>query len=175
MEYITTAHVLAWVFTTIGLLMMFLSYWLSSTALFPKLVERCEEKFARPILITLLGFLAGVLPIILGLIVLKAFPAALKWIGLFMIAAPLFIGLLGSAGLARRIGRGMSAPIDESQPWRAVLRGGTVLSLTFLLPILGQLLLIPLILAAGIGAWCFAIKKRKNPPPLLVNDQPEIS
>ena len=155
--------------------MMFLSYWLAATALFPRLVERCEEKFSRPFVITLIGFLAGIMPIILGLIILKTFPVALKWIGLFLIAAPLFIGLLGSAGLARRIGRGMTTPIDESQPWRAVLRGGTVLSLTFLLPVLGQLLLIPLTLAAGIGAWCFAIKQNKNQPPRLIDEQSEIS
>jgi hypothetical protein len=175
MEYITTANVLAWVFVTLGLFMMFLSYWLAATALFPRLVERCEEKFARPILITLIGFFMGILPIILGGIILKSFPVALKWIGLFMIAAPLFIGLLGSAGLARRIGRGMHTPLDESQPWRATLRGGTVLSLTFLLPVLGQLLLIPLTLAAGIGAWSFALKQRKNPPPLLASELSEIS
>ena len=40
----------------------------------------------------------------------------------------LALGLLGTAGLARRVGCGMPAPVDEAQPWRRVLRGGTALA-----------------------------------------------
>ena len=36
-------------------------------------------------------------------------------------------GLVGSAGLAQRIGAGLPSPADLTQPWRRVLRGGIVL------------------------------------------------
>lgn len=168
MEYITTANVLVWVFSILALFMMFLSYWLTATALFPAMVERCAQHYARPMRCALVGLFAGLIPIALGLVVLKVFPPALKWIGVLMIAVPIFAGLLGSAGLAHRIGSGLRSPMDESQPWRASLRGGTVLSLTFLLPILGQLLLIPLTLASGIGAWIFSLKRRVETAPTIV-------
>jgi hypothetical protein len=65
---------------------------------------------------------------------------------------------------------GLPAPGDETQPWKQVLRGGTALALTFLLPILGQLLAIPLILSSGLGAsiltWS-ARRRAKRPPALL--------
>ncbi|MFN0125596.1 MAG: hypothetical protein ACKV19_02790 [Verrucomicrobiales bacterium] len=156
MEYITTANVLVWVFIALGFFLMFVSYWLAAAALFPRHVDRCSEQFARPIRVTLLGLLLTVVPSAAGIAVLNVAPAALKWIGLLMVAVPLLAGLIGSAGLARRIGLGLPSPQDVTQPWRAVLRGGIVLALTFLLPILGQILLIPGVLAAGTGAAAFS-------------------
>lgn len=156
MEYITTANVLVWLFIALGFFLMFVSYWLASAALFPAHVARCAEQFRRPVVTTLIGLLLAVAPIAAGTGVLNAAPAALKWIGLLLIAAPLLAGLVGSAGLARRIGVGLPTPHDATQPWRAVLRGGVVLALTFLLPILGQLLVIPLVLTAGTGAAFFS-------------------
>jgi prepilin signal peptidase PulO-like enzyme (type II secretory pathway) len=156
MEYITTANVLVWLFIALGFFLMFVSYWLAAAALFPRHIDRCSDQFASPLLITLLGLLLTVVPIAAGITVLNVAPAALKWIGLLMVAVPLLAGLIGSAGLARRIGVGLPSPRDVAQPWRAVLRGGIVLALTFLLPILGQILLIPAVLAAGTGAAAFS-------------------
>jgi hypothetical protein len=170
MEYITTANVLVWIFITLGLWMMFISYWLAACGLFPKLVSRCDEALAKPLLHCLLGLLVTVVPLVVGIAALKALPAALKWIGLLIIAFPIVAGLFGSAGLAQRIGRGLPTPADERQPWRAVLRGGIVLSLTFLLPVLGQLLIIPLTIATGAGLCVVCLLRRTAspaPPPLL--------
>lgn len=156
MEYITTANVLVWLLIALGFFLMFVSYWLAAAGLFPAHVLRCSAQFDRPVLITLIGLLVAVVPMAGGIAVLNAAPAALKWVGLLLIAAPLLAGLVGSAGLARRIGAGLPTPQDATQPWRAVLRGGVVLALTFLLPILGQILVIPMVLAAGTGAACFS-------------------
>lgn len=156
MEYVTTANVLVWLFIALGFFLMFVSYWLAAAALFPAHVTRCSAQFGRPVLTTLTGLLLAVVPISGGMAVLNAAPAAVKWIGLFLVGVPLLAGLVGSAGLARRIGVGLPAPHDDTQPWRAVLRGGVVLALTFLLPVLGQILLIPLVLASGAGAAFFS-------------------
>lgn len=156
MEYITTANVLVWLFIALGFFLMFVSYWLAAAALFGEHVARCSDHFSRPVRTTLVGLLVFVIPTAVGIAVLNAAPASLKWVGLLMVAAPILAGLVGSAGLARRIGVGLPTPEDAAQPWRAVLRGGSVLALTFLLPILGQLLLIPLVLAAGTGAAVFS-------------------
>jgi hypothetical protein len=168
MEYITTANVLAWVFLTLGFFLMFVGYWLAATALFPRHVECCEANFARPVVVCLIGLLLSVVPIGAGFAILKVFPAALKWIGLFLVAAPILCGLIGSAGLAKRIGSGLRSKVDEGQAWRGVLRGGVVLSLTLLLPVLGQLLLMPLMISAGLGASVLAWFKKApaSPPPV---------
>jgi hypothetical protein len=162
MEYITTANVLTWVFLTLGFFLVFLSHWLVSVSLFPRYVDECAGQYRRPVTVTLVGLLAMVVPIVIGLVILKASPPALKWIGLFVIGTPVMGGLMGTAGLALRIGQGMPAPGDDAQPWKRVLRGGTALALTFLLPVLGQILAIPLILASGLGASLLTWSARRK-------------
>jgi hypothetical protein len=110
-----------------------------------------------------------VVPVTVGLVIANVVPPALKWVGILIVTVPIIAGLLGAAGLARRVGCGMPAPVDELQPWRRVLRGGTALALTFLLPLLGQLIVIPLVLASGVGASVFTWFDRKpvaTPPAL---------
>lgn len=164
MDYITTANVQLWFLLTLGFFLVFLSHWLVAGSLFPVYVAQCSDQYRRPIVITLLGLLAMVVPIALGTLLLNVLPPFLKWIGLLIIFAPILGGLLGTAGLARRIGLGMPSPGDETQPWKQVLRGGTALALTFLLPILGQILAIPLILASGLGASLLTWTARRKPP-----------
>ena len=167
MDYLTTANVLLWVFLTVAFYFVFLSHWLVAASLFPDYVAKCQLQFERPVVTTLVGLLFTVIPIAIGLTIANVAPPALKWIGILITAVPILAGLLGTAGLARRVGCGMPAPVDEAQPWHRVLRGGTALALTFLLPILGQLIVIPLVLASGVGAsiltW-FARKPAATPP-----------
>lgn len=167
MDYLTTANVLLWVFLTVAFYFVFLSHWLVAASLFPDYVDRCQRQYGRPVVTTLVGLLFTVVPIAAGLLIANVAPPALKWTGILIATVPVIAGLLGTAGLALRVGRGMPAPVDELQPWRRVLRGGTALALTFLLPILGQLVVIPLVLASGVGAsvltW-FARKPAASPP-----------
>ena len=169
MDYLTTANVLLWVFVTIAFYFVFLSHWLVAASLFPDYVAKCQQQYNRPVVTTLVGLLFTVVPITIGLVIANVAPPALKWVGIFIATVPVIAGLLGTAGLARRVGCGMPAPVDELQPWRRVLRGGTALALTFLLPLLGQLIVVPLVLASGVGAsvltW-FARKSYITPPPL---------
>ena len=167
LDYITTANVLLWFFLTLGFFLVFLSHWLVGASLFPDYVAKCAEQYRRPIVVVLLGLLAMVVPIAIGVLIMNAVPPALKWIGLIIIGAPILAGLLGTAGLASRIGEGMPAPCDAAQPWKRVLRGGTALALTFLLPILGQILAIPLVLASGLGAslLTWMARRKVTPPP----------
>lgn len=151
--YITTANV--WVFTLIlvGLFLVFLSFWLASTALFPVFVDDCRRAYARPIRTTLLGLLVGGPVFAIGLTLVNALPhPALKLVGGLVTTVPVVLGLAGSAGLASRIGHGLPSPTDDTQPWRRVLRGGSVLWLTFLLPLIGWILLWPLVVLSGVGA-----------------------
>ena len=162
LDYITTANVLLWFLLALGFFLVFLSHWLVAASLFPEYVRECAEQYDRPLVVTLIGLLALVVPSALGAVLLNVLPAALKWVGLFFIFAPLLGGLLGTAGLARRIGCGLPAPGDRAQPWKQVLRGGTALALTFLLPLLGQLLAIPLVLSSGLGASLLTWSARRR-------------
>ncbi len=176
MNYLTTANVLLWISLTLAFYFVFLSHWLVASSLFPNYVAKCRQQYGRPIVTTLTGLLFTVIPIAAGIGIANTAPPALKWIGVIIATVPILAGLFGTAGLASRVGYGMPAPVDEAQPWRRVLRGGTALALTFLLPILGQLIVIPLVLASGVGASVLSWLSRRpadQPPAIPVRALPE--
>jgi len=83
--------------------------------------------------------------------------------------------LLGSAGLALRIGAALKGDRDVAQPWRRVLRGGLVLAPTFLFPLLGWFVLLPWTLVSGFGSAVMGFIRRESrvvgrpaaaPPPV---------
>lgn len=160
------ADVFTVTFVILGFLIVFNCYWLIAEALFPQLVGRATARYGeRPIQTTLLGALIGVPIFVLGMATAgKGGP--LKLIGFISLTAPALAGLFGSAGLARRIGAGLMSPLDESQPWRRVLRGGIVLSIAFVLPFIGWFVVMPAVLASGVGAlagpWLDARRARRQ-------------
>jgi hypothetical protein len=158
------ADILLWTLIILGTYAVLVAYWIGAYALFPARVERCREVYgARPVAATLVG-LAILLPALLIVIALsKALPHP-------ALQTPLISGLLllellclvGSAGLVLRIGAGMSSPHDATQPWRRSLRGGLVLGLAFVLPFLGWFVLLPWVLASGLGAFVLARKPAES-------------
>lgn len=148
----------------VGLLTVYVSYWLVAQALFPKLIERARQHYSNPVKITLLGVAVAVLPFVLGAMISNLANPALKLIGVTMMVVPALLGLVGSAGLTARIGAGLPSPIDDQQPWRRVLRGGILLSLTFLLPFVGWFVLPIWALVSGLGAFVLAVKETRTAP-----------
>ena len=149
------ADILFWIAIAIGVLATLIAHWLVAQALVPKTVERCSEAYARrPIACCLLGvFIAlPLILILLGAIDKIPFPLA-KALLVGLVCVPLVIALIGSAGLARRIGLGLPAPADDDRPWLPVARGGLIMGLCFIAPILGWFIMLPLTLLSGVGAW----------------------
>src|SRR5439155_11312271 len=75
---------------------------------------------------------------------------------------PGLLGLAGSAGLTYRIGEGLPSPVDETQPWRRVLRGGIVLAISFLLPFVGWVIIPLWVLVSGLGAFILAAREQNS-------------
>ena len=166
----TMSLVLTWVFIHLGVLIVLISYWLLSEALFPRLVERSQERYDRyPIRTFFWGVLIVVPLVAIGVAMLSQSPNGLvKVLGAALLLTLLLTGLMGSAGLSRLIGQRLPSPTDETQPWRRVLRGGIILSLTFILPLVGWLMLLPATLISGCGAtfiaWRTGRKESASPP-----------
>jgi hypothetical protein len=163
------ADILKIVFIVVGILLVYVTYWLLAEALFPALVERASRQYARPVRLTLIGLLAVILPVIAGLILANKANPATKLIGVTLLVVPGMLGLAGSSGLALRIGAGLNSPVDATQPWRRVLRGGIVLACSFLLPVVGWVVLPLWVLVSGLGALVLSWKVEKieaeAPPP----------
>jgi hypothetical protein len=155
------ADILKIVFIVIGVLAIYVNYWLLAAALFPALVERASRQYANPIKLTLVGLAAAIGPVVVGLILANKASPLIKVVGLTLVIVPGMIGLAGSSGLALRIGIGLNSPLDTTQPWRRVLRGGLVLSFSFLLPVIGWVILPLWVLVSGLGAFLLGLKEQK--------------
>lgn len=159
------ADVFTVVFVILGFLIVFVGYWLMAAGLFPRRIERCAEAIgAAPLKCTLVGFGCLAPLIALGVGVGKVAQSAPGKLASFLIlVSSILLALFGTAGLALRIGQGLPAERDQREPWRRVLRGGVVLALTY-----GTVVLIPLILLVGFGAFVLASSRRIAPVPVPV-------
>jgi len=155
------ADILKIVFIVIGILAIYVNYWLLAEALFPTLVERASRQYAHPVKLTVVGLAVAIVPVVLGLILANLANPLTKIAGLTLVIVPAMIGLAGSSGLALRIGIGLNSPLDTTQPWRRVLRGGIVLSCSFLLPVVGWVILPLWVLISGLGAFVLGLKEEK--------------
>lgn len=153
----------------VGTMLVFISYWVAAEALFPQMVARTRSLYQRPFKLTLLGLVLAVPLIALGIFVMNLPTAPVKIIGGLIISLPVVAGLAGSSGLCQKVGLGLPMPADEQQPWRRVLRGGIVLTVTFLLPFIGWFFILPWTLVSGFAAAVLAIlpeRRQSTPQPV---------
>ncbi|MDB6023046.1 MAG: hypothetical protein JWQ04_2903 [Pedosphaera sp.] len=146
----------------VGLLIVYVSYWLLAQALFPRMVGRASQLYSQPVKISLIGLLATPLPLGLGILISKLPNPLLKVIGVTLMVIPALLGLIGSAGLTLRIGAGLPSPADAAQPWRRVLRGGVLLAFSFLLPVVGWFVLPIWALVSGFGAFIICVREQRQ-------------
>jgi hypothetical protein len=159
------ADVLMWFLLILGTYVIFISYWLASQALFPDVTDRCRQRIkSAPLRHAVMGLAWTVPSAFAGVALLKVPNPALKFAGATILLLLVLAGLVGSSGLASQIGFGLADPADEAQPWRRVLRGGAVLGLTFVFPLIGWFIILPLSLMMGIGALAGSLWR---PPALL--------
>ena len=147
------ADILMWFFLIVGTYIVFNSYWLATQGLFPQFVDQCRERIrSAPVRRFFFGLGLTVPIAALGIAMLNAPKAGLKFGGAAILIVLFLIGLCGATGIASQIGTGLSQTGDEDQSWQRVLRGGGVLGLTFILPLAGWFLILPLTLMMGLGA-----------------------
>jgi len=179
------SQVMTWFLLVVGSLTVLVAHWLGAWSLFPECVEGCRERYSRrPVAATLLGLAVLVPALLLSIGIGRAMenplPGAQRLALLTLLVAfaalPFLLGMIGSAGLALRIGAGLESDLDARQPWRRVLRGGVVLSLVFLAPWVGWFVLFPWALASGIGAAVMTLFSRRYARiPVSVASPPEGS
>ena len=176
-------QLMLWTLIVVGTLTVLVAHWLAAWALFPDGVQGCRERYSRrPVAATLIGLVVLVPALLLAIGIGRAVgnPIAdaqrLALLSLLVVAfaVPFLLGMIGSAGLALRIGAGLTSDLDARQPWRRMLRGGVVLSLVFLAPWVGWFVVFPWTLASGIGAAVMTLfSRRYGRLPTLAPPTPE--
>lgn len=152
------ADTMAIFFATVGLLVSLVGLWLLARGLWPDRSDAAAARLERG----LVGpFLAGV-PLALAAAAAAAVVAnlggRLGGLGAVAIACLFFTySSVGVSGLATLVGRRLRSADDEASPWRATLRGGVVLALAFLVPLLGWFAILPIATFVGAGATTLSI------------------
>jgi len=147
----------------VSVLITLTGYFLLVRSLFPGFALRAEVAWTRrPWLSVLLG-----VPVLLGLVIvsfvlLNAPSAPLRIVGFAAVGLGLGFVFAGTSGLAARIGRGLSSPTDAGREWARTLRGGMVLEISMVLPVLGWFLIAPIAVIGGAGAAFRALFKPKK-------------
>lgn len=156
------ADVFTVLFVVLGLMVVFVAYWLLAAGLFPKLVGRCADRVGASLGKTVLIGTVGLVPVITaGIMISRVASNPLgKILGVLVVLGGILLALTGAAGIAAKIGQGLAAANDEREPWRRVLRGGVVLALA-----LGTVVLLPVMLLAGFGALLLGWKGPAAAPP----------
>jgi len=156
-------------FVILGMLLAFSGLWLLCRGLWPQAVEAAAARCAKRVWPY---FLAGI-PLTLVMLVLARALFVLGPVGKFAAVAVVCFYMIqahtGVSGLATAIGRRLPSPLDEHSPWRATLRGGIALELTYLLPILGWFVVLPASMIIGTGAVNVALLSR-----LRIQTQPAL-
>ena len=156
--------------------LILLGHWLVAAGMFPKATQAFADVYERrPIRATLLGVVTYGPLFVLMLNSGNIGNGAIKLLAIVAGFTALLLGFVGSAGLALRIGRNLSA---DASVWHQGLRGGVMLALVFITPVLGSLFLLHIGLASGFGAVLLSRPwKAKEPAasPLTETPEPAIS
>jgi len=160
-----SAQVWLFVFLHVGVIMVATAYYAFSAALAPRITHRARVRFARyPWLPALIGVAISTPWVIVSLALLSAPAPALKLAGGIALALWLLLGLIGGAGIAQHIGRAPQGGGDLPAPsWTESIRGGLLLTLTWILPFVGWFAMLPLTLAAGIGCLVVGLFPLREP------------
>jgi hypothetical protein len=157
------ADTLAIFFVILGLMLAFPGLWLLCRGLWPRLVEDATARCHQGLLKLFLTGLPLTVLMVLGAVVLSKIPGPLgKILAATAVCLYLVFAHIGVAGLATCIGQRLASSADSAQPWRATLRGGIILELPYLLPILGWFGLLPISIIIGCGAATLSLLSMKS-------------
>lgn len=173
------ADVLTWFLIVLGLYLTLVCYWVGAGALFPRMVAACRHRYARPVSALFVGLAVGLPLVTLGAAGAQAPQPLVAGLSRTLLVVLVLPALVGSAGLALRLGAGLPSPADQAMPWRASLRGGVVLAGMFLLPFAGWFVVLPATLVSGFGVALSALYRRPwrhaTPAPTPSGDETHSS
>lgn len=147
---LNSAVVSAWLWIHVGILLTAIAYATCGSALLPGNAERGRQWLAnRPIRTLVIGLSLSI-PWMLVAILLMASGkgGAVGLAGVVLAVAWVLVALLGLGSVSLHVGaRGEVGPAR----WTTTARGAAILSLTWMLPIVGWFVALPLTLACGLG------------------------
>lgn len=136
-----------WVAIAAGFIIALPSLWLCGQALWPKAAEKRAQVAASG---NLKSLLVGIVPLVITIAMMSRLGK--NGLALFLPLSVLLLwGLASADGLATFVGRKVWPALGDTKPWKQTMRGGFVLVGSALLPLVGWILVLPLIAVMGWG------------------------
>jgi len=162
-NYFTSATVWMIVWLLIGAAVTIASSLLTARTLFPAFAGRCAARCGTPVRAFFLGLLTVAAAAVLVGISTKAGkigqPVSLVVIGLVGLLA-----LVGVSGQIVRMAARTAQDGESAHSWAASRRAATILTLSYILPVAGWVVILPLSLITGLGC---ALMSLRAPMPAL--------
>ncbi len=170
------ADTMAVFFVVVGLMLSFVGLWLLARGLWPERVAAAADRLDRGLVAPfLLGLPIAFLSIVAAIVASKL-PGKLGGLSAGAIVC-LFLTYshAGVSGLATCIGRRLASSVDEANPWRPTLRGGVVLVIAYLAPILGWFAILPISTVIGAGATTLSFLPRRRTVAVSPDESPAFA
>lgn len=136
-----------WVAIAAGFIIALPSLWLCGQALWPAAAEKRAQVAAGG---NLKSILIGIVPLLITIAIMSKLGKA-GLAGVIPLTVLLLWGFASADGLATFIGRKVWPYLGDANPWKQTMRGGFVLVGSALLPMVGWVLVLPLIAVMGWG------------------------
>lgn len=151
--------VLMWLLVAAGFVIALPALWLLARGLWPEAVARHREVASRGLLKC---FLLGLLPLVGSIVLIIVLSKIPKMGALAVLTGGIIVawGFIGAGGIAALIGERLW---PEAPPWKQTKQGGLALVLCALLPVVGWVVLLPLIAILG---WGIALRASFMKAPL---------
>lgn len=167
------ADTMAIFFVVLGLMLALVGFWLLCRGVWQeavgKAVERCRRGFVRPFLV---GLPLSAVTLLATIGVNNVLGSLGKLLAVGLVCLYMFYAHIGVAGLATYLGQRLTHHASTEQPWKTTVRGGTVLVLSYLLPIIGWFFLLPLTFIIGCGLTTLSLRRERVAPLPAVEPSP---
>jgi len=172
------ADTIAILLVVLGFMLSFPALWLCCRGFWAGAVERSSARCAANPYKCFGAGLFGAIIVALLAAVLGSAGGAGGALAALLVGAYVIWAHVGVAGLATHLGRKLPSPGDDDRPWKATLRGGIALELTYLLPVAGWFVILPLSWIYGAGAanlaWLDRRRERKSSQMVVAPQTPAM-
>lgn len=151
------ADTIAILLLIVGFLLSLQGLWLFCRALWPTKVIAAATRCGRN---PIKSFLAGIgvtLVMMVGTALAGQAGAPGRVLATGLVSLYVVFSGVGVAGLATHMGQRLSSPTDDRRPWAATVRGGVVLELAYVVPVVGWFVILPASVVMGAGAATLAL------------------
>lgn len=162
-NYFTSATVWMIVWLLIGAVITIASSLLTARTLFPEFAGRCAARCATPVRAFFLGLVTVGAGAVLAGIAAKG-GAVGQPVAFVVIGCVSLLALAGVSGQIVRMAARTAHDGESANSWAASRRAATILTLSYILPVAGWVVILPLSLLTGLGCAIMSLRVRAAGP-----------